>query len=481
MIPLSSTISKLEELQQQHRADFYYVGGVVRDVIRGVRPKDVDVVALGIKDDDLYRLLRESGEVQFVGRFGIYLFRSRGIDDFIQISLPRREVSTGPGHRDFDIEIINPKEGSAKEILLADSRRRDFTINAMYLPVGFNRDLPEVIDFQRGLQDISRGVLRFVDDPYKRISEDPIRIMRAFSLSARTGFYIHKSAKEAIANLSELLEERPAETVRIELEKILLSEKPSKILKLMLKLGTLSVVMPELADCAGISQAKKYHKYDVFTHCVCACDNAPQDIVLRLAALLHDIGKPETRELKQGHYTFYNHEIASVDAAYDILKRLRFSGYIIEEVLFLIRNHMYHYSRAWTDKAVRRFIKQVGISESEMEDLSNFPLFILRKADRLGSGFKTIAVTQRQKDFEDRIKDVYAKSTAFGIGDLVIGGRDLIESFKLEPSPIIGKVLRRLLDMVMEYPSLNKKDKLLEASRDLLSSKEHIERDNING
>jgi poly(A) polymerase/tRNA nucleotidyltransferase (CCA-adding enzyme) len=481
---------KLRELQDSiENLKFYYVGGFVRDTLRQTTPKDVDIIACGLDEPELCDILTKAGQVQLVGAaFGIFMFRAyeetkadSGVqahnfpneeEDFVQISMPRAEVSTGPGHRDFEI-VVSP-DISLKE----DSSRRDFTVNSMYLPLDFEDAEREVIDFQKGMKDLRKEVIQFVGNGFDRIHEDPLRILRAFRMASK-GFRIHKQSKDAISALAYLLEEVSPERMRTELEEILLSKKPSKIIKLMLKLGVLETVMQELADCASVTQSKKYHKFDVFTHCVHACDNAPEDLVLRLAALLHDIGKPSVRsKAKDGHYTFYNHEIFSEKKARTLLERLRFPNKLVQEVCFLISNHMFHYSREWSDKAVRRWIKSVGIENRDLENLEDFPLFQLRKADRLGSGFKTIPVTQRQKDFENRIVRVIKESTAFSIADLDINGFDLMDRFDLKPTrsieegKLIGRILRKLLDMVFENPKMNEKELLLKEAEKILTEEQ---------
>ena len=255
-----------------------------------------------------------------------------------------------------------------------------------------------------------------------------------------------------------------------ELNHVLLSYKPSKYLKLMHLLGMLKIVMPELDACIGVMQERKYHKWDVFHHCIYTCDNTTSDIVLRLAGLLHDIGKPATRELsKTKGITFHKHEMAGVKLAKRFLGNLNYDTETKKKILKLIRLHMYHYTRDYSDKAIRRFIDKAGINEENIKNLKNFPLFQLRAAERLGNGFKKIPVTGKQRDFEDRIKQVFSETTALRIDDLVVDGNNIMSIFGLKESELVGKVLNHLLDKVMGDQKLNDRTELIKLAASYIS------------
>ena len=454
-----NTLKALESIQKTTKAVFYIAGGAVRDLLVGRDPTDLDVVATKIGVTELWNKLRGIGEVRALNfsstRFGITLFR---VDDepFTEIALPRTEISTGTGHRDFEI-AVGP-EISLKE----DSDRRDFKINALYLPLS-SRDRSDIIDYQEGLEDIKRRKISFVGNPKDRIYEDPLRMLRAISLQARTGYRIGSVSFDSISKLSRLIKEIPAERINVELRKVLLARKPSTSFILLHKTGLLRYIMPELEECVGVNQDRTYHKYDVFTHCIKSCDNAPPSLVLRLAALLHDIGKPDTKGWNEskGKITFYNHEVVGELKARKALGHLKFSNKEIEDVCFLVAMHMYDFRARWTDKAVRRFVKRVGITSSDLANLGNIPLFQLRIADRLGSGFKNIRITKRQKALEQRIIGVFEKAGVFDIKDLVVNGDDVIENCGIRESPDVGIILETVFNIVLDKPFLNNRDDLL--------------------
>lgn len=460
------TISKLIQLQEKNKnLKFYLVGGFVRDFINNNIPKDLDVIACGVSDQELYNILKSEGEVQLVGlSFGVYLFKPKQSEEVVQISLPRKEVSTGIGHKDF--EVITSKKISLQE----DSNRRDFTINSLYLPVTFI-STTEVIDFHDGLKDLEEGKVRFVGNPSERIQEDPIRILRYFRMISK-GFASIEDSERAIKDFSYLLRYIPYtsyDRIRYEMEEILLSEKPSFILKLMLDLDVLAIIIPELVECVGVTQTKKYHKFDVFTHSILCCDKVPNLLFLRLAALFHDIGKPYVRERRDDRYTFYQHQYVSEEKTREILTRFKFPNKLIEEVCFLVRNHMFNYNSNWTDKSIRKFISKVGITKDASEYLEHLPLFLLRKSDIYSRGIEG-DLPKRQKEFEQRIKKVLEKPVPLGVTNLSVNGHDIMQRLNLEPSPMVGKILKYLFDLVISDPSLDKKDILLKKAEDYYSA-----------
>jgi poly(A) polymerase/tRNA nucleotidyltransferase (CCA-adding enzyme) len=236
----------------------------------------------------------------------------------------------------------------------------------------------------------------------------------------------------------------------------------------MQQVGLLQHVLPFLSQNVGVRQDKRFHKYDVFTHLLKACDSAPNDLALRMGALLHDVGKYATREIRGDRTTFHNHEVVGEIMTRDMLTKLAFPKEFIGHVTLLIRKHMYNYSRDWSNRAVRKFIREVGIKRDGLDDLKEIPLFKLREADRLGNGFKKNPRTEKQKDFEKRITKLYRESSALTVHDLAVKGGDLMKEFGLEAGPIIGKTLKHLLNLVLENSQQNSKKKLLKLAADYL-------------
>jgi poly(A) polymerase/tRNA nucleotidyltransferase (CCA-adding enzyme) len=248
------------------------------------------------------------------------------------------------------------------------------------------------------------------------------------------------------------------ERVKDELSKMLTATLPSTGLLLMAETGILAVVLPELDRCRGVEQRGR-HSFDVFTHSVLACDGAPQEnLCVRLAALLHDIGKPETlRVLPNGERTFHQHEAVAATMAEDILRRLRFPTSVVKTVAHLIRHHMFNYTESWTDSAVRRFIARVGLEHVD-------DLFLLRRADQYAMQGE-VRPSRNLESFRRRIDDVLEAEEALSIRDLAVNGHDLASEAGVPKGPAMGKVLEFLLDAVLEDPSLNTHTKLLELAR----------------
>jgi poly(A) polymerase/tRNA nucleotidyltransferase (CCA-adding enzyme) len=465
----SKTIEALRSLEKDFKPDkgteVFIVGGFVRDLLRKKQNKDIDVVVRNITLEEVKNYLSKHGKVK---ELSIHHIKGAAPIKFVSFTAHddtlEAQIALTRGHK----KGAKPGTGT----LLKDSKFRDFTINAMYLPIS-TINPKKVIDYVGGKNDITAKQVLSVGNAAHKFRMSPIRIMRAFSLSARTGYKLSNHVKHAIKDCANLLKKVPGEPIRHELEEILMSSKPSVQLKQMQSLGVLKVILPELDKCFNCTQDKKHHKYDVFTHLIYTCDNADADLILRLAGLLHDIGKPESRkEIGKDKVTFYLHEVVGAKIATNILRRLKYSEAIIKEVTHLIRMHMYHYTRDYTDAGVRRFIIKAGIEKHHLDNLSNFPLFKLRQAERLGNGFKKNPITPRQKDFQDRITRVFNESSGLTIKDLAINGNDVMSLFRIDPGPEIGKLLKKLIELVLEDPDLNDRKVLLHFVLDLILGKQ---------
>lgn len=464
------TIRALRLLQEETKAKVFLVGGFVRDYMRKRTNDDLDTIVRGLSSKAIVKHLENYGGVKEITlainndsfTTDLILFRGHGDKTIAQIILPRRS----------QMQIAH-KNNTLKQ----DSEYRDFRINAMYLPIDY-QSKADVIDKVNGIEDIKRRRISTVSDPDVCIKMSPIRMIRAVSLAAHTGYWIDDDLKDAIKRNASLLGNVVPETIRKELNKILLSRKPSKYLILMRQLGILYYVIPELDKCFGVKQDEKYHKYDVFMHCVLACDNIEQDLTLRLAALLHDVGKPETRKVIGDRVTFHKHEVYSVKLARAFLNRLKYDGRTKDAVMNLVRLHMYHYTREYTNSAVRRFIKKAEITKDSLNDLENHPLFKIRQAERLGNGFKTDPVTARQRDFEKRIREVFEKGGGLEVKDLDINGHIILEAFDFDSrkdGEKIKGIFDYLLDKVQRDKTLNNRMSLIELTLEYLKSHEHSE------
>ncbi len=447
----------LKKLERETVAEVYYSGAFVREIIRRKSPKDIEIVVRNLQLKDLIRYFKKYGDILETNNRSYLIFLPKKNNVEIKISLPSRNGRYSPYFTLYD-----------------DACSRDFTINAMFLPVT-SKIKKNLIDYFDGLSDIRSRKIRTIKNAKQSIRKNPLNMLKAVSLSAEIGYKIDSNLFYTIKSNYLFISKLLRSEIRDELIKILLSNKPSKYIRILHKLNLLNEIMPELVICIGVTQNEKYHKYDVFTHCVYACDNTNPELVLRLSALLHDIGKPQTREEKINRngitkVTFYNHEVVSSKIAKRILKRLRFSNRLISEVTDLVYLHMYNYEpEEWTESAVRRFIKKAKITSKELEDLPNLPIFLLRRADRLANGHSLKAISYRQRLFEKNIEEVYNKSKALDIGDLSIDGATIMDKFNLKPGPTIGHILNHLLSIVIEDQKMNTEELLINAASDYLS------------
>ncbi len=471
----------LRELRKELGAEVFLVGGTVRDLIRRREPNDLDVLVRGVAPADFETFMRTRGTLELVGAsFGVYLFKPKRLKGHIEIAFPRTEVSTGPRHDEF--EVVTNSMLSIEE----DSRRRDFTLNAMYLSLddveeNGKFDKRKIIDFHNGLEHIRKRLIVAVGTPEDRIEEDPLRMMRAMVLVARTGYRLEGNTFGAIKRNADKVRTVSAERLRDEFIKIMRSEKPSRAFKTMDRTDLLKILFPEMHACVGCGQNPKYHSYPVFEHTIKAADAACEltdRLDVRFAALCHDLGKASTRALRPNgdgpnDVSFHNHEIVSCKLAFAFMKRLKFPKKFTEEVIALVRMHQYKYDRDWTDKAVRRFIRNIGLTKADLEDLEQHPQFLVRMADRMGNKLKeSLPVTVKQRDFQRRIIEVYESSAAHSLRDLKVNGRDIMEHFDVPSGPSVGKVIAYLFDMVETNPKINNRDDLFRLAEKFLKEEE---------
>jgi poly(A) polymerase/tRNA nucleotidyltransferase (CCA-adding enzyme) len=461
--------------------ELYCVGGAVRDRLIGLESTtpDADYLVRKIPPEELERILSVHGRVQLVGKsFGVYKFTPHEAGDAkgtkkagkngkstdshatqaIDIAYPRKEASTGPGHRDFRVEFdwTLPID--------ADLGRRDFTINA----IAQNMIDGSIVDPLGGAEDLKNKLLRMVFP--SAFEEDALRILRGARFTARFDLEVEAATRRAMKSGVPHLKLLSPERIQEEFTKLLTQcTKPSTGFELLHTVGALAVVFPELDRCAGVTQ-NEYHPDDVFVHSLKSCDCAPRDnLEVRWAALMHDLGKVDKKKSIEAdgeeRIVFYGHDDESSAIAGRVLKRLRYSNDLIGAVKHLIAHHMFDYTPEWSDAGVRRFMRRVG-----EDNLQN--LFLLREADccsrNLTGRFADVG------DLKNRIDEERKKENAFKITDLAISGRDLMKEFNIKEGKIIGRVLNELLDTVLDDPSLNKKDQLLELAKKILKIDEPL-------
>lgn len=408
----------------------YIVGGTIRNILLDKKSTlDVDI-ATDATPEDLKKNFPDA--IAFGEKFGTIMVK-RGNLNF--------EITTFRSEDSYK-DLRHPDKIRFIKDIHQDLARRDFTINALAYDI--KNDV--LLDDFDGIHDLQRGIIKCVGDPESRFKEDALRLIRACRFASVLGFTIEKNTLISITNNSDLLTSVSMERIRDEFMKILESKVPSKGINLLKDTGLLIHIIPELIDCISVEQ-NKYHSLDVYDHSVLSCDKA--DIKVRLVALLHDIGKPKT---KDGEH-FYGHEIVGAQMAEVILDRLKFSRSYVDIVKKLISLHLFNYTPEWTDAAVRRFMRKVG--DDNMLEL----LFLLRFADERGNPKSTYDFSNIN-DLKNRIEDIMERDEAISIKDLKINGNDIIK-LGYVPGPDIGKVLNYLLEKVLDDPSLNNKDKLI--------------------
>lgn len=430
----------------------YKVGGAVRDSLLQRPVKERDYLVSGIPYQELSAILKDYGKVDLVGRsFGVIKFTQMHGDNkyTFDIALPRKEFSTGVGHKDFEVSFDPYLK------IEEDLTRRDFTINAMALPL----DGGELIDPLGGLVDLHNKIIRMVSP--NSFPEDPLRMLRAVQFAARFKFIIEPVTFEAIKEHAGLIDTISPERVAEELNKLLIqADEPSEGFRIMQSSGLLKHVLPELEMTVGVDQPGGYHAYDVFEHTLRAIDAAPRSLRIRLAAMFHDIAKPQAKQLVEDGATFYGHEKTGARKATKIMRRLRYSNEITGDVYILIERHMYTVPE--TDKGLRRLIRRVT------PELI-FDLLELRRADIIAQGRG--GTGEDVDDFEKRIRAELEKQPPFSVKDLALNGDDVMALYGIPQSRLIGDVLNYLLEKVLDEPADNTREKLMEFAQSYLANR----------
>lgn len=435
---LPEKIKKLMQIFVDSSAEIYLVGGAVRDSLMKRKVKDWDF-ATNLTPDQMKKLFpKNSFYNNNFGTFSVVAGK-----DVFEITTYRTEQ----GYSDSR----HPDKVKWGKSLKEDLMRRDFTVNAMAVDIS-----GKIIDPYFGQKDLKNKLIRTVGKAEERFDEDGLRMMRAIRIACQTGFLIEDLTFEAIKKCSKKIKKISGERIRDELFKILVSPAPAEGIVFLKNSGLLSEIMPELLEGVGMAQ-KGHHIDDVWNHnlkTLMACES--KNPVTRLVCLLHDISKPEVMEGEGEARTFHNHEVAGARRAVAIGKRLKLSNKELDMLFKLVRWHMFSSSEKITDKAVRRFIRRVGV---ELVD----EMIALRRADRIGSGARESS--WRWELFKKRVVEV--QKQPFSIKDLKVNGEDVMKILKIKPSRKVGEVLEALFAQVEEDPKLNKRPVLLKKIKEL--------------
>lgn len=452
----------------------YLVGGCVRDLLlktlygETIEPKDWDI-ATDAKPEEVQKLFPES---VYENQFGTVGIKTKSEDEALKIV----EVTT------FRLEGKYSDKRHPDSIIFAksieeDLARRDFTINAMAIEIQ-NAKIKiqndnskfKIIDPFNGQKDLKNKIIRAVGNPDERFQEDALRLIRAVRLSTELGssayggpaegWKIEQKTGESIKKNASLINFIAKERIRDELIKILMAKNAKSGIEQLEEFGLLKYIMPELREGIGVGQ-NKHHKYTVWEHSLRSLDYAASEnysLAVRLAALLHDAGKPRTKTGEGPDSHFYGHEIVSARIAETILKRLCFPSEIIDKVATLIRYHMFKADpEEITEAAVRRTIRAVG--PENIWELIN-----LRTADRIGSGVPK-AWPYRLRSYMALVEKNLREPIS--LKQMVLKGDMLMELLKIPAGPKVGWLLYILFEEVLDDPSKNNYDYLAKRACEL--------------
>ncbi len=444
----------------------YLVGGAVRDMFMKLPAHDWDVATNATPQDviKLFKFVVPTGIEH--GTVTVH-FKNQEIE----VTTFRTEAGYSDGRHPDSINYAATIE--------EDLARRDFTMNA----IAASLEDGLVVDPYEGQKDIKKGLIRTVGLAHERFMEDGLRPVRAIRFAAKLDFSIENNTYSEI--FKKEIQEKAAsisiERFRDEFEKIMKAPRPSIGLKMLEETGLMRIFLPELLICRGCIQSdyRAFHEFDVLDHLYYACDGAPANkLNVRLAALFHDIGKPQAKKIIKEKVldgdkndgstkeietiTFYNHEAFSEKITRSLMTRLKFSNEMIDNVSHLVKEHMFHYEPSWTAAAVRRFI--IRAKAECLEDL-----YDLRLADMFGMHNEKVEIRYSESvklllELKDRIEAELEKNNALTLKSLAVNGRDLMQ-IGIPAGKELGRILNELLDCVLEDPSMNEKEKLLETAK----------------
>jgi len=474
-ISLPKEVAVVISMMQQAKFEIYIVGGSVRDILAHRPVKDWDFTTSALPD----QIMAVFPEAFYENTFGTVSVAGKHL--YAQLQDDPEKYAPEMQKSVYEITTFRsegaytdhrrPDEVVWGETLEQDLQRRDFTLNAIALQITLSSDQIDqlqhhfslalenihcegkLIDPYQGEKDLQHGILQAVGDPQQRFEEDALRMLRAVRLSAQLKLAIEPETLMAIQLKADLIAHVSWERIRDEILKIIVTDQIEDAFSIMATTGLLHHILPELLDARGIEQ-RGHHEYDVWNHLLRATQLCPStDPVVKFAALLHDISKPQTQSPlpdKEGEFSFYNHEVIGARVARDIARRFRLPKEDIQRVFTLVRWHMFYYQTDMTDSAIRRFMRRVGL-----ENLDD--IMALREGDRLGSGSKR--TSWRLEEMKQRIQDQLHQPMK--VSDLAIDGHDVMETLQIPPGKKIGEILNVLFEEVLENPELNVRETLL--------------------
>lgn len=431
----------IEKLKKQG-FEAYIVGGCVRDFLRDVEPKDWDVTT-NAKPEEIQKIFSKS------------FYENKFLTVTIQIEsenpkLKEVEITTYRSETKYS-DRRHPDKVKFAKTIEEDLSRRDFTINAIATTLK-DSEL-KIVDIFKGQKDLEAKMIRAVGNPEERFSEDALRMMRAVRFATTLGkdWKIEKKTSEAIKKNAIWLQAISKERVRDEFLKIIMTERATEGIELLRKLNLLKYILPELEEGYGVSQ-NKHHIYQCYDHCLRSLGYAAKknfNKYVRLAALLHDVGKPRVKEGEGADATFYNHEIVGAKMTLQILNRLKFPKKDIEKIAKLVRYHLFYYTPEEVgESSVRKLVRNVG--PENMEELLE-----VRMSDRIGSGVPK-AEPYKLRHLKYVIEKV--SQDPISVKRLKINGNEVMKILGIKQGLMVGQTLNVLLSYVLEDPKKNKKE-----------------------
>ena len=417
----------------------YIVGGAIRDILLGLKPKDVDFTT-NLPYRTLKTLFSEYTPKETGKSFGVLRIRIDNTD--YEIAKFRKD-----NYEEKDGLKIIPEEKKVSFVddIRNDLARRDFTINAM----AYNQK-EGIIDLYNGQKDIENKVINFIGNAEERIIEDPLRVLRAFRFMSRLNFSLSENTIEAIKNQKFLLKNIPEEKITMEFSKLLLGDNIKNTLTLMKDTGVLELIIPEFKETYDFNQCNPHHNLDLFNHIINVVSKVPADLELRYSALLHDIAKPIVQTFDEKGIAHYKtHEIVGADMARDILTRLKLPVKLIDTVEEIIKKHMVLYKDI-TDKKFNKLLSEMGYDN----------LWRLIEHCIADNSSKNDEVVSTENDLHERLKRAVEKQMQVKVNDLAINGKDLIELGFTGKE--IGEIKKELLDKYLSEEIQNNKEEMLE-------------------
>lgn len=407
----------------------YFVGGSVRDEILGIVPKDVDITT-SAKPDEILKLFSDFDTLNIGKKYGTITLLYQG--EKIEVTTFRRDLS----YEDYR----HPRGVDFTDSLKEDLKRRDFTVNAM----AKNRQ-GQIFDPFGGREDLKNRQLKMIGNPQDRIQEDALRILRGFRFASRFHLHVDPDFLDAASLYGARLKEVSSDRIRQEFFGLLLTDQPSYGLLLMEETGVLKLLFPDLMATVGYDQKNPYHHQTLFDHLLCVLDHTPAKLSVRLAALFHDIAKPQKAFYgKDGHLHFYDHDKEGALVTDGILKDLGAPKKLRASVSALIEDHM-TVQRVMTDKALRRQIKRVG--KENVLDL--YDLILADAYCTAGPGNLELLKERKVRIVELLDEDLVKKENF-----LAINGHHLLD-MGYPKGPLLGKILKACEDLVLESPEKN--------------------------